>query len=105
MVIVVVCGALIVSPYLPICPAANAREIRQAGDRPVLLIVAYGLIGVFTLYALGLLLLVVAYGRELKDKRTIWRPRGARGESRQKREKIRAGRRRQQPNSKTTLQA
>ena len=66
MVLVLACGALIVSRYLsPIMAEATANWLIDQG----LLIAAYALIGVIILYALGVLLLFVAHGRELMDKR------------------------------------
>jgi hypothetical protein len=64
-VLVLACGALIVSRYLPpLVPEKTSNWlIHQA-----LLIAAYALIGVIVLYALGVLLLLVAHWRELMDK-------------------------------------
>lgn len=66
MVLVLACVALIVSRYLSLIMAQKTANglIYQA-----LLIAAYALIGVIVLYALGVLLLLVAHGRELMDKR------------------------------------
>jgi hypothetical protein len=71
MVIVIACGALIVSRYVPSLMA------EETADRLIyrgLLIAAYGLIGVVILYALGVLLLLVAHVRELMDRRQFDNP-------------------------------
>ncbi|MDP1867048.1 MAG: hypothetical protein Q8L13_11995 [Bradyrhizobium sp.] len=66
MVMVIACGALIISRYLhPFMAKESANELIYQ----LLLIAAHGLIGVVILYALGVLLLLVAHGRELVDKR------------------------------------
>jgi hypothetical protein len=71
MVIVLACGALIASRYLPlIIPEETANRLIYQG----LLIAAYALIGVIVLYALGVLLLLIAHGRELMDKRQFEEP-------------------------------
>ena len=71
MVIVLACGALIASRYLPlIIPEETANRLIYQG----LLIAAYALIGVVVLYALGVLLLLIAHGRELMDKRQFEEP-------------------------------
>lgn len=66
MVIVIVCGALIISRYPP---SFMAEETANRLIYRLLLIAAYGLIGVVMLYALGVLLLMVAHARELMDRR------------------------------------
>jgi len=71
MVIVIACGALIISRYLP------AFVTEDTADRLVnrlLLIAAYGLIGVIILYTLGVLLLMVAYAREQADRQHFGDP-------------------------------
>jgi hypothetical protein len=71
MVIVLACGALIASRYLPlIIPEETAYWLIYQG----LLIAAYALIGVIVLYALGVLLLLIAHGRELMDRRQFADP-------------------------------
>ncbi|MHC2283076.1 MFS family permease [Bradyrhizobium diazoefficiens] len=71
MVIVISCGALIISRYVPaFMTEANANELVYR----LLLIAAYGLIGAIILYALFVLLLVVAHTRELADRRHFSNP-------------------------------
>lgn len=71
MVLFLACGGLIVSRYLPpVISKETANWLVYQG----LLIVAYALIGVFVLYALGVLLLLVAHGRELMDRRHFGDP-------------------------------
>jgi len=66
MVIIVACGALIISRYVPsIISGATSKYLVNG----MLLIAAYGLLGVFAVYLLGLALLVVVRGRELLDER------------------------------------
>jgi hypothetical protein len=64
-VIVIACGALIVSRYVP---SLLAKETASWLIYRGLLIAAYGLIGVIILYALGVVLLNVAHARELMDR-------------------------------------
>jgi hypothetical protein len=64
-VIVIACGALIVSRYVPsLMSEKTSTWLIYRG----LLIAAYGLIGVVMLYALGVVLLVIAHARELMDR-------------------------------------
>src|SRR5262249_52367087 len=71
MVLVLACGALIVCRYLPpLMPEETSNWlIHQA-----LLIAAYAVIGVIVLYALGVLLLLIAHWRELMDKQQFSDP-------------------------------
>src|SRR5262249_33772112 len=71
MLIVVACGALIISLYVP--SIVDGKSVKRWIDL-ALLIVAYGLIGIFILYAFGLLLLMVARGRELMDRKRFADP-------------------------------
>ena len=66
MLIVAACGAFIISLYVPsIIDGKLVGQLIEAA----MLIVAYGLIGAFALYAFGILFLLVAYGRERMDKK------------------------------------
>jgi hypothetical protein len=71
MVIVIAYGALIISRYLP---TFMAEETAIRLVYRLLLIAACGLIGVVILYALGVLLLIVAHARELLDRRQFDSP-------------------------------
>jgi hypothetical protein len=71
MLIVVACGAHIISLYVP--SIVDGESAKRWIDL-VLLIVAYGLIGIFTLYAFGLLLLWVVRRREHMDKKEFADP-------------------------------
>ena len=64
MLIVVVCGALIISLYVP--SIIDGKTVKRWIDL-ALLIVAYGLIGIFILYVFGLLLMGSRW-RKTKDK-------------------------------------
>jgi uncharacterized membrane protein YuzA (DUF378 family) len=72
MAIIVAGCSLIVSHYLP--PIIDGQFARWLVTR-ALVIAAYGLIGVLTLYAIGLFLLFVLRGRELLDERKFAAPR------------------------------
>jgi hypothetical protein len=72
MVVVIAWGALIISPYLP---SLMAKETAKGLVHQLLLIAAHGLIGAVILYALGVLLLLVAYARERADRRHFDNPR------------------------------
>ncbi len=65
ILIVVACGALIISLYVP---SIIDGETAKRWIDLALLTVTYGLIGIFTLYAFGLLLLMIARWRERLDK-------------------------------------
>jgi uncharacterized membrane protein YuzA (DUF378 family) len=77
MVIVVACGALIASRHVPWTPEGSAEWLADRATRLVYLlmtIAAYGLIGVFALYATGVTLLLVVRGREWLDQRKFRAP-------------------------------
>ena len=71
MMIVIACGALIINRYLP---AFMTEDAAYRLVYRLLLIAAYGLIGAIILYALGVLLLMVAHARELADRRHFGDP-------------------------------
>lgn len=71
MVIVISCGALVISRYLPaFMTEATANELVYR----LLLIAAYGLIGAIILYALFVGFMLVAHARELADRRHFGDP-------------------------------
>jgi hypothetical protein len=71
MVIVIACGTLVVSRYVPSLMAEEtANRLIYRG----LLIATYGLIGLVILYALSVLLLMVAHARELMDRQQFKDP-------------------------------
>ena len=74
MVITVACCVLIVSRYVPSVLGRNFAQCLVYGVYGALVIATYGLIGVFALYAIGLVLLMVVRGRELLDERKFGDP-------------------------------
>jgi hypothetical protein len=71
MVIVIACGATIVSRYVP---SLTAEKTANGLIYHGLLIATYGLIGVVILYGLGVLLLMIAHARELMDRQQFKDP-------------------------------
>jgi len=71
MAIACACAAIIVSRYIP--SVLSEEFATRLVDR-ALVIAAYGLIGVFALYAIGLFLILLVRGRELLDKRRFGNP-------------------------------
>jgi hypothetical protein len=71
MVLVIACGALIISRYVPsIISSATSTFLVNS----LLLVAAYGLLGVFAVYLLGLVLLMLVRWREWRDEKDFADP-------------------------------
>ena len=74
MVIVTAIGVLLVARHIPFAVSEQIAMVARSFVFAVLVTVAYGLIGVLTFYALGLLIFAIIRTLEIRDKRNFSEP-------------------------------
>lgn len=73
-VIAVAIGALLIARHIPFSVSEQIASIARSIVFVVFVIVAYGLIGILTFYAIGLIIFGVIRGLEIKDRRNFSDP-------------------------------